>query len=214
MKGTVFAVALNHRSQTEAWHDAFLQPPYKTPPQTPVWFIKPRNTVIRSGDAIPFPQGEEVCSGATIALVIGKTARKVSASDAANYIAGYALANDVSLPETSFYRPAIKAKCRDGFCPLGELAPLANVDSVEIVTEINGQEVNRWSTADLNRSAAELLCALSDFATLQPGDVILLGTPQQRVNIKPGDNIIIKAAGLPTLENSVRLQPKRTGETA
>ena len=198
MKGTVFAVALNHRSQTEAWHDAFLQPPYKTPPQTPVWFIKPRNTVIRSGDAIPFPQGEEVCSGATIALVIGKTARKVSASDAANYIAGYALANDVSLPEPSFYRPAIKA----------------NVDSVEIVTEINGQEANRWSTADLNRSAAELLCALSDFATLQPGDVILLGTPQQRVSIKPGDNIIIKAAGLPTLENSVRLQPKRTGETA
>lgn len=47
MKGTIFAVALNHRSQTEAWLDAFQQPPYQTPPKTPVWFIKPRNTVNR-----------------------------------------------------------------------------------------------------------------------------------------------------------------------
>jgi 5-oxopent-3-ene-1,2,5-tricarboxylate decarboxylase/2-hydroxyhepta-2,4-diene-1,7-dioate isomerase len=62
-----------------------------------------------------------VQSGATVALIVGKTARKV-AEDAAAYIAGYALANDVSLPEESFYRPAIKAKCRDGFCPLGALA--------------------------------------------------------------------------------------------
>lgn len=214
MKGTVFAVALNHRSQTEAWLDAFQQPPYQIPPKTPVWFIKPRNTVIHSGDAIPVPQGERVQSGATIALVVGKTARKITTADAANYIAGYALANDVSLPEKSFYRPAIKAKCRDGFCPLGELAPLPHVDTVDIITEINGKEVNRWTTADLNRSAAELLCALSDFATLQPGDVILLGTPQQRVDIQAGDNITIKAAGLPTLENSTRLQLKRTGETA
>ncbi|TBL76953.1 2-hydroxyhepta-2,4-diene-1,7-dioate isomerase [Obesumbacterium proteus] len=214
MKGTVFAVALNHRSQTEAWLDAFQLPPYQTPPKTPVWFIKPRNTVIHSGDAIPVPQGERVQSGATIALVVGKTARKITVADAANYIAGYALANDVSLPEESFYRPAIKAKCRDGFCPLGELAPLPHVDGVDIITEINGKEVNRWTTADLNRSAAELLCALSDFATLQPGDVILLGTPQQRVDIQAGDSITVKAAGLPTLENSTRLQLKRTGETA
>lgn len=72
MKGTIFAVALNHRSQTEAWLDAFQQPPYQTPPKTPVWFIKPRNTVIHGGDSIPVPQGERVQSGATIALVVGK----------------------------------------------------------------------------------------------------------------------------------------------
>ncbi|STE88698.1 4-hydroxyphenylacetate degradation bifunctional isomerase/decarboxylase [Escherichia coli] len=67
----------------------------------------------------PFPQGEKVLSGATVALIVGKTATKVREEDAAEYIAGYALANDVSLPEESFYRPAIKAKCRDGFCPIG-----------------------------------------------------------------------------------------------
>lgn len=102
MKGTIFAVALNHGSQLDAWREAFQQAPYKTPPKTAVWFIKPRNTAIGSGDAIPHPQGETVQSGATVALIVGKTARGVSVEEAASCIAGYALANDVSLPEESF----------------------------------------------------------------------------------------------------------------
>ncbi|EDB4569359.1 2-hydroxyhepta-2,4-diene-1,7-dioate isomerase [Salmonella enterica subsp. enterica serovar Panama] len=205
MKGTVFAVALNHRSQLDAWDEKFRQAPYQTPPRTPVWFIKPRNTVIHDGDAIPHPVGEEVMSGATLALVVGKTARKVAADQAQAFIAGFSLANEVSLPESSFYRPAVKARCRDGFCPLGELVNQPLADTLDIITEINGKEVDRWSTADLVRSAAQLLSALSDFATLQPGDVILLGTPQQRVAIKPGDRVTVRAAGFPALENTVVL---------
>lgn len=203
MKGTVFAVALNHRSQLDAWRDAFNQPPYNTPPKTAVWFIKPRNTLIRAGDAIPHPEGEQVLSGATVALIVGKTASKVSPEEAADYIAGYALANEVSLPEESFYRPAIKAKCRDGFCPLGELAAVDNVDNLTIITEINGREADHWNTADLQRNAAELLSALSEFATLNPGDAILLGTPHSRVPLQPGDRVRILAEGFPTLENPV-----------
>ncbi|MDR0219452.1 MAG: fumarylacetoacetate hydrolase family protein [Enterobacteriaceae bacterium] len=214
MKGTIFAVALNHKSQLDFWRQAFHETPYKTLPQTPVWFIKPRNTVIGSGDVIPHPSGETVQSGATLALFIGThkaidphqaglTARKVSVQDAGKYIAGYALANEVSLPETSFYRPAIKAKCRDGFCPVGQRVTTNAVDSLDIITEINGQEVDRWSTKDLLRSASELVSALSDFATLQEGDVILLGTPHQRVTLNPNDTVVIKAAGFPDLRNTV-----------
>ncbi|MGI6903193.1 4-hydroxyphenylacetate degradation bifunctional isomerase/decarboxylase [Leclercia adecarboxylata] len=203
MKGTVFAVALNHRSQLDAWRDAFNQPPYNTPPKTAVWFIKPRNTLIRAGDAIPHPEGEQVLSGATVALIVGKTASKVSPEEAADYIAGYALANEVSLPEESFYRPAIKAKSRDGFCPLGELAAVDNVDNLTIITEINGREADHWNTADLQRNAAELLSALSEFATLNPGDAILLGTPHSRVPLQPGDRVRILAEGFPALENPV-----------
>ncbi len=155
MKGTIFAVALNHRSQLDAWREAFQQAPYKTPPKTAVWFIKPRNTVIGDGEAIPHPQGETVQSGATVALIVGKTARKVAAEEAAHYIAGYALANDVSLPEESFYRPAIKAKCRDGFCPIGALSAVRNVDDLTIITEINGREADSWNTGDLQRNAAQ-----------------------------------------------------------
>lgn len=203
MKGTVFAVALNHQSQRDAWRDAFEKAPYNTPPKTTVWFIKPHNTVIRTGDPIPFPQGETVLSGATVALVVGKTARNVPVDEAAEYIAGYALANEVSLPEESFYRPAIKAKCRDGFCPLGELAAVDHVDNLTIVTEINGREADHWNTADLQRNAAELLSALSEFATLSPGDAILLGTPHSRVPLQPGDRVRILAKGFPSLENPV-----------
>lgn len=203
MKGTIFAVALNHRSQRDAWRDAFEQSPYKTPPKTAVWFIKPRNTVTGGGDPIPFPQGQDVQSGATIALIVGKTARKVSEQDAADYIAGYALANDVSLPEESFYRPAIKAKCRDGFCPIGEMVALKNVDNLTIITEINGREADHWNTADLQRSAAQLLSALSEFATLNPGDAILIGTSHTRVSLHPGDQVRILAQGFPPLENPV-----------
>ena len=203
MKGTVFAVALNHQSQRDAWRNAFEKAPYHTPPKTAVWFIKPHNTVIRTGDPIPFPQGETVLSGATVALVVGKTARNVPVDEAVEYIAGYALANEVSLPEESFYRPAIKAKCRDGFCPLGELAALDHVDNLTIVTEINGREADHWNTADLQRNAAELLSALSEFATLSPGDAILLGTPHSRVPLQPGDRVRILAKGFPSLENPV-----------
>lgn len=203
MKGTVFAVALNHRSQLDAWQDALNQPPYNTPPKTAVWFIKSRNTLIRTGDAIPHPEGEQVLSGATVALIVGKTASKVSPEEAADYIAGYALANEVSLPEESFYRPAIKAKCRDGFCPLGELAAVDNVDNLTIITEINGREADHWNTAELQRNAAELLSALSEFATLNPGDAILLGTPHSRVPLQPGDRVRILAEGFPALENPV-----------
>lgn len=203
MKGTVFAVALNHQSQRYAWRDAFEKAPYNTPPKTAVWFIKPHNTVIRTGDPIPFPQGETVLSGATVALVVGKTARNVPVDEAAEFIAGYALANEVSLPEESFYRPAIKAKCRDGFCPLGELAAVDHVDNLTIVTEINGREADHWNTADLQRNAAELLSALSEFATLSPGDAILLGTPHSRVPLQPGDRVRILAKGFPSLENPV-----------
>lgn len=203
MKGTVFSVALNHRSQIDAWDQAFHEPPYNTPPKTPVWFIKPRNTHLANGGAIPFPAGEKVQSGATLAVVIGAIARKVPAERVANYLAGYALANDVSLPESSFYRPAIKAKCRDGFCPLGDIGQLSATGKLEIVTEINGVERDRWSTADLVRSVPELIAAISDFITLQPGDAVLIGTPQQRVDLNPGDEVTVRAAGLPMLTNRV-----------
>lgn len=213
MKRSVFAVALNHRSQTEAWQARFHQSPYQTPPKTPVWFIKPRNTHRRDGDTIALPN-EQTYSGGTLAVIIGRTARKVAEGEAADYIRGFALANELSLAEAHFYRPAIKAKCRDGFCPIGEPAALKDAGALEIITEVNGVEQQRWSTADLHRDAAALIAALSEFATLQAGDVILLGTPQQRIPVSEGDSVTLRAQGLPPLTNlftestAVQTQPE------
>lgn len=201
MKRTIFAVALNHRSQIQAWDAAFHQPPYLTPPKTPVWFIKPRNTWRSSHQTIALPKGEKTYSGATLGLVISKKARRVAEAQAAQHIAGFVLANELSLAEESFYRPAIQAKCRDGFCPIGEMAPLADASALEIVTEVNGEQRQRWSTAELQRGAAQLVAALSDFATLMPGDIILMGTPQARVAVEAGDEVVVRANGLPELVN-------------
>ncbi len=203
MVGTVFAVALNHKSQLDFWNDAFHTDPYKAPPKTPVWFIKPRNTIIANNDNIIHPQDLDVLSGGTIGIVIGKKATKVCACNAKEYIKGYCLVNEVSHPETSFYRPAIKAKCRDTFCPVGELSEVENVDNVTIETYLNGQLANSWSTADLLRNAYKLVEALTEFASLEEGDVLLIGTPQERVVINVGDEVEIRANGFVSLKNKV-----------
>lgn len=86
------------------------------------------------------------------------------------------------------------------------MAPLSDVDNLTIITEINGREADHWNTADLQRSAAQLLSALSEFATLNPGDAILLGTPQNRVALRPGDRVRILAKVYPRWK--IRLSQK------
>ncbi|WP_294904916.1 fumarylacetoacetate hydrolase family protein [Tatumella sp. UBA2305] len=207
MKRSVFAVALNLDSQAKAWDARFHEAPYQKPPATPVWFIKPRNTQRKSGDVISLPARQQTFSGGTLAVVIGREARKVPVARAGKYIAGYALANELSLAEESFYRPAIKAKCRDGFCPIGTIATLDNIDALDICTEVNGELKQCWSTKELLRSPTELIAALSDFTTLLPGDVILIGTPQERIPVNAGDQVTIRAQGLPALTNQFDLNP-------
>ena len=202
MYPTVFAIALNHKSQTEHWHDTFLEAPYKALPKKAVWFIKPRNTYNSDGQ-ITLDQGEQYFSGGTIAIVIGKTASRINASDAAQYIKGFALANEISLAESSFYRPAVKAKCRDKSCPVGSMATNVDADNVTIETYINGELKDSYSTADYVRNAGQILEALTDFATLQEGDMVLMGTPQTRVAIQAGDTVEIKASGFETLVTKV-----------
>ena len=199
MYPNVFAIALNHKSQMEHWSEAFVAPPYKELPKKAVWFIKPRNTYNTNEGEIVLAPKEQYFSGGTIAIVIGKTATKICAQQAHEYIAGFALANEISLEEKSFYRPAIKAKCQDNSCPVGLVAQLDNVNNVQIDTYINGELKDSYSTSDYIRNAGQILEALTDFATLQPGDMVLMGTPHKRVPINSGDKVEIKASGLETL---------------
>lgn len=210
VSGTVYGVALNHRSLVEALSAAFEDAPYKTAPKTPVLFIKTGNTQIGHGTAIPFPAGvERIQAGGALGVVIGKRTRKVALAEALDYVEGYTVVNEVSLPEDSFYRPAVKAKCRDGFCPIGpwvvdakQIAPAA----LEIRTYVNDELCETSSTADLVRGVAQLIAELSQFMTLEAGDLIIAGTPLRSADLKPGDVVAVEIDGIGRLENPVVLE--------
>ncbi|WP_293764687.1 fumarylacetoacetate hydrolase family protein [uncultured Aquitalea sp.] len=205
--GTVYGVALNHRSLLDAMAAAFEDAPYKAPPQAPVLFIKTSNTGIGHLEPIPFPaDAERIQAGGALGVVIGKRARKVLAENALAHVAGYTVVNEVSLPETSFYRPAVKAKCRDGFCPAGPLiVPADGIDpqTLEARTYVNGQlkETNRC--ADLARGVAQLIADVSEFMTLEAGDMLIAGTPLRTVDLTPGDVVSVVIDGVGRLENPV-----------
>jgi 5-oxopent-3-ene-1,2,5-tricarboxylate decarboxylase/2-hydroxyhepta-2,4-diene-1,7-dioate isomerase len=204
-RGTVYGTLLNHRDALAALGDAVNQPPYKAPPQAPILYIKPRNTWIGPGDAVVVPAGVvEVEVGATLGLVIGDAACRVREADALAFVAGYVLLNDVSVPHASYYRPSLRFKARDTFCPIGPVVPrdvLGSPDDVTLVVEIDGNAVHRSTTAGLIRPAARLLAEVSAFMTLSPGDVLSIGVAAGAPRARAGQTVAIAAQGMGRLEN-------------
>jgi 5-oxopent-3-ene-1,2,5-tricarboxylate decarboxylase/2-hydroxyhepta-2,4-diene-1,7-dioate isomerase len=118
--GHVYGVLMNHRAALAALGEAAHQPPYKAPPKAPVLYVKPRNTLVAPGAPLRIddPAGElEV--GAALGIVIGRTACAVAESEALDFVAGYVIVADCSLPHDSYFRPAIRFKARDGSCAIG-----------------------------------------------------------------------------------------------
>ena len=133
--GVVYGTLLNHRSALEAFGAAVNAPPYKAPPKAPVLYIKPRNTWIGPGEAVVVPDGvEELEMGATLGLVIGRSACRVHEAAALSFVAGYVIVNDVSVPHASYYRPSLRFKARDTFCPIGPFVPRERMGSPDAVT--------------------------------------------------------------------------------
>ncbi|MCB6184952.1 fumarylacetoacetate hydrolase family protein [Leeia sp. TBRC 13508] len=208
--GSVIGLALNNRPLMDKLAPELTEAPYKNPPKTPVYFFKPVNTHLAHQGAIQIPaNGETAFAGAALGIVIGSTARKVKRADAASVIAGYTIVNEVSLAETSYYRPAIKAKCRDTFCPIGPWVVSADeldVSALAINTYVNGELRQRGNTADLIYSVPEIIEYLSDFMTLQAGDLIIAGTTLREVALAAGDVVAVEIEGIGRLENTVTLE--------
>ncbi|MES1162160.1 MAG: fumarylacetoacetate hydrolase family protein, partial [Rhizobacter sp.] len=148
-RGTVYGSLLNFRAALDAMGDALQRPPYKAPPKAPILYIKPRNTWASYGDAIVVPHGAERLEiGASLGLVIGRTACRVREADALAFVAGCVIVNDVSVPHDSYYRPSLRFKCRDGFCPIGTpvaRAAVGDPNALIVVVEVDGVEVQRAS---------------------------------------------------------------------
>lgn len=208
MKGMLVCVALNDKTQLAALEPELHEAPYKKPPTQPVLYFKPRNTFNVAGATVEWPQhSDDFVVGASLGLVIGKPTCRVSETEALDYVAGYTLVHDFSLPETSYYRPDIKGKCLDGSAPVGPVVvPREQVDNhhrLTVVTAVNGEPKSELSMTDLQRGAAELLSTISYIMTLNPGDVIAIGFRGTRLPVKPGDEVVSSIEGLLALSNTV-----------
>ncbi|MNF85806.1 Homoprotocatechuate catabolism bifunctional isomerase/decarboxylase [compost metagenome] len=146
-------------------------------------------------------------AGPALGVVIGKTASRVSIENAMEHVAGYTIVNEFSLPEDSYYRPAVKAKCRDGFCSFGpEVVPaseIADPHNLTITLRVNGEVHQQNSTANFVRSIPQLIAELSEFMTLHEGDLLITGTPEGRVDIRPGDQVEVEITSLGQLANHI-----------
>ena len=175
-------------------------------PKEPVVFMKPPSALIGPGDTIEIANPENNTDyEAELAVVIGKQARDVEAADAAGYILGYTAANDVS--DRKLQRGDgqwIRAKGFDTYCPLGPaIATDLDPSNLAIGSRLNGETRQASSTSDLIFDVPFLVSFLSKVMTLNPGDVILTGTPEGVGPMKPGDTIEVEIAGIGVLKNPV-----------
>ena len=204
-RGSVYGTLLNHHDALTALGNTVNEPPYKAAPKAPILYIKPRNTWLEAGEAIVVPAGvAELEIGATLGLVIGRPACRVSASNALSCLAGYVIVNDVSVPHASYYRPSLRFKARDTFCPIGPFVArdaIGSPDALAIVVSIDGETVQRASTAGLIRSAARLIAEVSEFMTLSPGDVLSVGVAAGAPRARAGQRVSIAIDGLGRLDN-------------
>jgi len=219
LSGVMVGALLNDPAQLAALGDAVLTAPHKAPPCAPVLEIKPRHTQAADGDPITVPDGEDgLEAGASLGIVIGRTACRVSASSAMDVIAAYLICGDYSLPLASHYRPAVRQKARDGFCPLGpRIVPAANVpdpDALGFEVAVDGVVVQRGSTAGRVRSVAQLTADISEFMTLRPGDVLLLGRTHGVPTARVGQTVAISFSGLGRLVNRLQREPAALTEQA
>jgi 5-oxopent-3-ene-1,2,5-tricarboxylate decarboxylase / 2-hydroxyhepta-2,4-diene-1,7-dioate isomerase len=206
LSGRVYGALLNHRTAVQAMAAAAAQPPYGALPKAPVLFIKPRNTLAPSGAPVEVPAGEDELEVAgMLGVVIGASACRVAESQAQEFVAGYVIVNDVSVPHPNYYRPSVRYKARDGFCPLGPRVAarreIGDADALVIRTYIDGVPVHAASTADLVRPSARLIAAVTEFMTLAPGDVLALGAAAPAPRARAGQTVAIEIDGIGRLEN-------------
>ena len=204
MSGTVYGVILNDICTVQRMGQSLDDAPYKGAPKAPVLYIKPAGTRVPGGSMVSLPSGATAVEvGATVGLVMGQAAARLSVETALEAVAGVVLAADLSLPHASYYRPAVREKCFDGALPLGPVQPLSDLASLSLTTRIDGVVVEEHSLADLLRDPARLLADVTGFMTLAEGDVLLVGVSYMAPQAVAGSRVSIDAGALGTLEFSI-----------
>ena len=204
--GTVYGVLLNDPATVARLASSFAAPPYRSPPVAPVLYIKPRNTFAGDGCdvAVPADPGCVRIDG-TIGAVIGRAATRVPASAALEHVSGYVIVSDVTLPHESYYRPAVRQRCRDGYCPIGDIVPATGFDvaSATMTIAIDGAVVLERAFADVVRDLPRLIADVTEFMTLDAGDILLMGPPEGAPIARAGSFVRIEVPGLGSLSHRV-----------
>lgn len=207
MDGNVFGIALNYKCLYENLQAQFNEKPYVNEPKKPVLFIKTPNTRNSSGNPVVKKKGETLQAGPSVGIVIGKSTTRVSKSDAFAHIAGYVVVNELSLPEESYYRPAIKAKCQDGFCVVGTpvaASEVSHLSNLSLKVFVNGELKQEGTTANWIRTPEQIIEEISEYMPLNAGDIILTGTPFGRVDLNAGDEVRIEIDQLGSVTNTIQ----------
>ena len=197
----IIAVHLTYRSRVEEYA--------ARPPAQPSYFLKPPSTLNGHRGVLRRPVGTRFLNyEGELAAVIGRRMHGVPVEDALSYVAGYTCANDVGLHD---FRHAdrgsmLRVKGQDGFLPLGpELVHASEFDPEDFTlrTYLNGEVVQEGGADDLLFGVAYQLADLCRLITLEPGDVILTGTPANSRPMEPGDVVEVEIDGIGRLSNTV-----------
>ncbi len=204
----IICIGLNYRDHAEEQGAAL--------PEEPLLFAKFANALLDPGESIPLPrESTHVDAEAELAVVIRAAGRRVSEDQALGLVAGYTCANDVTARDLQRRDSQwLRAKSFDGFCPLlPELAAvddLGDANGLRVVQRLNGDVLQDGTTGDLIFGVPRLVAHASSVFTLEPGDVILTGTPagvgvhrDPPISLKPGDTVEVEIEGIGVLANPV-----------
>jgi 2-keto-4-pentenoate hydratase/2-oxohepta-3-ene-1,7-dioic acid hydratase in catechol pathway len=197
----IVAVHLNYPSRVEEYG--------ARTPNAPSYFLKPPSTLARSGDPIVRPRGCRYLNyEGEVALVVGRRMKRVVEEEALDHVEAYSVANDFGVHD---FRHAdrgsmLRVKGQDGFCPIGPvLVDAAEVepDDLTIRTFVNGELAQEGNTGELLFPFAFMLADLSRLITLEPGDVLLTGTPANSRPVRPGDVVEVDVEGIGRITNPI-----------
>jgi 2-keto-4-pentenoate hydratase/2-oxohepta-3-ene-1,7-dioic acid hydratase in catechol pathway len=185
-------------------------------PERPLIFAKFPSSLVGPDTAIEWPNGltEQVDWEVELAVVIGRRIRHAGAAEALDAIFGYTAANDVSARDLQFAdQQWVRAKSIDSFCPLGPVIvtpdEFGDPQDKRLITRVNGDAMQDSTTAEMIFGVAEIISFLSRACTLEPGDLILTGTPwgvggfrDPPVFLAPGDTVEVEVEGVGVLANN------------
>ena len=200
---TILALGLNYADHAK-------ELAFKEPPKEPLVFLKGERALNGHRQATQRPADVQFMHyECELAIVIGRKAKKVKRADAYDFIAGYTVANDYAIRDylENWYRPNLRVKNRDGATPLGpwlvDSTDVPNPMALALRTTVNGQVTQQGNTKDMIFDVPFLVEYFSSFMSLNPGDLILTGTPDGVVDCKPGDVVVTEIEGIGALMNTI-----------